>query len=85
MTPTRFRNTCRIVPLVLVLIASAASLAAQSGFYLRDNDTVVFYGDSITEQRLYTTFVETFIVTRYPQLKVETGLMALNGRIEMFT
>jgi len=31
---------------------------------------VVFYGDSITEQRLYTTFVETFVLTRYPQLNV---------------
>jgi lysophospholipase L1-like esterase len=45
-------------------------LAAQQGFYLHDKDTVVFYGDSITEQRLYTTFVETFVVTRYPQLNV---------------
>ncbi len=39
-------------------------------FYLHPNDTVVFYGDSITDQRLYTTYVETFIVTRYPKLPV---------------
>jgi lysophospholipase L1-like esterase len=45
-------------------------LAAQERFYLHDKDSVVFYGDSITEQRLYTTFVETFVVTRYPQLNV---------------
>jgi lysophospholipase L1-like esterase len=45
-------------------------LAAQPGFYLHDKDTVVFYGDSITEQRLYTTFVETFVLNRYPQLNV---------------
>jgi lysophospholipase L1-like esterase len=31
---------------------------------------VVFYGDSITDQRLYTTFVETYVVTRFPQMKV---------------
>lgn len=30
----------------------------------------MFYGDSITEQRLYTTFVETFVVTRFPRLPV---------------
>src|SRR5437773_9501790 len=43
---------------------------AQDNFYLRDGDRVVFYGDSITDQRLYTTFVETYVVTRFPRLKV---------------
>jgi lysophospholipase L1-like esterase len=56
--------------LLALLAASAAALAAQPSFYLRDKDTVLFYGDSITEQRLYTTFVETFVLTRYPQLNV---------------
>jgi hypothetical protein len=31
---------------------------------------VVFYGDSITDQRLYTSFVETFVLTRFPHLDV---------------
>ena len=31
---------------------------------------MVFYGDSITDQRLYTTFIETYVVTRFPRLKV---------------
>ena len=39
-------------------------------FALRDGDRVVFYGDSITDQRLYTTFVETYVVTRFPGMKV---------------
>jgi lysophospholipase L1-like esterase len=43
---------------------------AQGSFYLKDGDRVVFYGDSITEQRLYTTFAETYVVTRFPQLNV---------------
>jgi len=30
----------------------------------------VFYGDSITDQRLYTTFTETYVVTRFPKLDV---------------
>ena len=54
---------CR-TPLTLALCASGAD------FYLHPNDVVVFYGDSITDQRLYTTYVETFIVTRYPKLPV---------------
>ena len=39
-------------------------------FALKDGDTVVFYGDSITAQRLYTRFVEDFVVTRYPALHI---------------
>ena len=31
---------------------------------------MVFYGDSITDQRLYTTFTETYVVTRFPKLDV---------------
>jgi lysophospholipase L1-like esterase len=49
-------------------LASAA--LAQSKFSLKDGDRVVFYGDSITDQRLYTTFTETYVVTRFPRLKV---------------
>lgn len=50
--------------------AAAAAPKADSGFALRDGDRVVFFGDSITEQRLYTTYVEHFVVARYPDLKV---------------
>ena len=39
-------------------------------FYLRSGDRVVFYGDSITDQRLYTVLTEDFVVTRYPKLDV---------------
>jgi lysophospholipase L1-like esterase len=55
---------------IALLIATAAALAAQDRFALRDGDRVVFYGDSITDQRLYTTFAETYIVTRFPKLDV---------------
>src|SRR3982074_1213826 len=40
-------------------------------FLLKNGDTVVFYGDSITDQRLYTTFAETYAVTRFPNLVVK--------------
>ncbi|MEI7984231.1 MAG: SGNH/GDSL hydrolase family protein [Armatimonadota bacterium] len=46
----------------------AMSFAA--AFALNSGDRVVFYGDSITEQRLYTTYVEAFVTTRYPGLDV---------------
>jgi len=44
-----------------------AARAADQPFYLKNGDRVVFYGDSITDQRLYTTFVETYAVTRFPK------------------
>lgn len=43
---------------------------AQDNFQLKDGDRVVFYGDSITDQRLYTTFAETYVLTRFPQRKI---------------
>jgi lysophospholipase L1-like esterase len=51
-----------------LLLTSA--VFAQSDFYLKDGDRVVFYGDSITDQRLYTTFTESYVLTRFPQMKV---------------
>jgi lysophospholipase L1-like esterase len=39
-------------------------------FALKNGDRVVFYGDSITDQRLYTTFTETYVVTRFPKMDV---------------
>ncbi len=53
-----------------LLLLFTATLSAQSDFYLKDGDTVVFYGDSITEQRLYTVFTEAYVLTRFPRLRV---------------
>ena len=56
--------------LLLTLPFAPLALRASDAFYLRAGDRVVFYGDSITDQRLYTTFVETFVVTRFPKMPV---------------
>ena len=54
---------------VLAVLASALAAPA-ADFALKSGDKVVFYGDSITDQRLYTTFAETYVVTRFPKLDV---------------
>jgi lysophospholipase L1-like esterase len=54
----------------LCLVAFVALHARAETFDLKDGDRVVFYGDSITDQRLYTTFTETYVVTRFPKLDV---------------
>lgn len=35
-----------------------------------DEETIVFYGDSITEQNLYSAYLETFLLTRFPQKRL---------------
>ena len=61
------RYDTAVRPTLLALLATAA-LAQE--FHLKDGDRVVFFGDSITDQRLYTTFTETFTVTRFPGRKI---------------
>src|SRR5579859_8134896 len=61
-------NRLRIVLCTLATLLCAVAAGAQGTFYLKNGDHVVFYGDSITEQRLYTSFVETYVVTRFPKL-----------------
>jgi lysophospholipase L1-like esterase len=56
---------------ILCLFILVTSLSGESPFLLKNGDTVVFYGDSITDQRLYTTFAETYAVTRFPNLDVK--------------
>jgi len=51
-------------------LSAALFLATQvfaGDFFLQDGDRVVFLGDSITEQRLYTTYIEAYALTRHPQ------------------
>jgi len=55
---------------VLAFLALIAMRSHGQELALHDGDRVVFYGDSITAQRLYTRFVEDFVLTRYPQMHV---------------
>ena len=50
--------------------AISATMASAQSFALKDGETVVFYGDSITAQRLYTRAVEEFVLTRYPKMHI---------------
>jgi lysophospholipase L1-like esterase len=66
--------TNRVIP---VLVALAAGLPSASNsclgavdFALRDGDTVVFLGDSITAARTYGKIVENYTLLRYPDRRV---------------
>jgi lysophospholipase L1-like esterase len=66
----------RISAILLFTSASLLPTQAQHSanatppFYLHDGDTVVFYGDSITEQRYYTQWVALYTATRFPHMRV---------------
>lgn len=62
--------SARVAVSALLLLALPTLARGMGEFALKDGDRVVFYGDSITDQRLYTTFAETFAVTRFPAAKI---------------
>ena len=66
------------VILAMYGLAGLTTTSAQTqGFSLKSGDTVVFYGDSITEQNLYNQWVELYTVTRFPG---DAGAFLWRGR-----
>jgi lysophospholipase L1-like esterase len=65
-------RVCGVATLALGLftIVPATAQAQKTDFALKDGDRVVFYGDSITDQRQYTVFTEDFVLTRFPKRKI---------------
>jgi lysophospholipase L1-like esterase len=58
-----------------VLDAPGAASPATARFApvrLGDEETIVFYGDSITEQNLYSEYLETFFLSRFPGKRLAT-------------
>lgn len=53
------------------MLSFVACAVLQSGqFAIHDHDRILFYGDSITDNQYYPQFVEQFILTRFPKMKV---------------
>ena len=67
---------------LLVIVLRAAGLAAparSASLDLQDGDTVVFLGDSITHQCLYTQYVEDFFHTRFPERRIHFHNAGVGG------
>ena len=59
------------VGIAIVLASDFNDLrAADADFALRDGDTVVFLGDSLTAARTYGKYIENFTLLRYPGRKI---------------
>jgi lysophospholipase L1-like esterase len=59
--------------------AFAADPAKAKDFFFKDGDTVVMIGDSITEQHLYSNYVEMWTVTRFPAWKLTFRNVGIGG------
>ena len=62
-----YRSTPYLSLFALVLV-SAPLIAADdtNDFFFRKGDRIVFLGDSITEQYQYSTYIELYLTTRFP-------------------
>ncbi len=75
-----YRRTCLLVMLLLPSAFAQDELPRPlPAMELADGDCVVFLGDSITHQRLYTQYVEDFFYTRYPKMRVRFHNAGVGG------
>jgi lysophospholipase L1-like esterase len=67
----------------LVLVATAAASEPPkvplAKLNLQDGDSIVFLGDSITHQCLYTQYVEDYFYTRFPKLRLKFHNAGVGG------
>lgn len=65
--------------LLLVALLMTASFAPADEFFFKDGDRVVMIGDSITEQHLYSNYVEMWTVTRFPAWNITFRNVGIGG------
>lgn len=68
----------------LFLLAASVAFGAElkkpvASVELNDGDTLVFLGDSITHQCLYTQYVEDYFYTRYPDRRIHFHNAGVSG------
>ena len=69
-----FRGICW-----LACMASLLGTARAEDFFFKDGDVIAVMGDSITEQHLYSNYLEMWIVSRFPTLKLEFHNVGIGG------
>ncbi len=75
----------RLILTMLVAVAFALPTLADDAkptitrIDLNDGDTMVFLGDSITHQCLYTQYVEDYYYTRYPKKRIHFRKAGIGG------
>lgn len=69
---TRISDTHRYAIIIVTVVTLLMSLPStvRADFALRDRDTVVFLGDSITAARTYGKIIENYTLLRFPKRRV---------------
>ncbi|MDF1823843.1 MAG: SGNH/GDSL hydrolase family protein [Verrucomicrobiales bacterium] len=74
------RSLCLALTTLCFLPAWGETLVKPASFFqLQDGDTVVFLGDSITHQSLYTQYIEDFFYTRFPERRIHFHNAGVSG------
>jgi lysophospholipase L1-like esterase len=76
------RHALRVLSVLTLFLLPAVCGAAEpvlGSIELESGDTLVFCGDSITHQCLYTQYVEDFFYTRYPERQIHFHNAGIGG------
>jgi lysophospholipase L1-like esterase len=65
--------------LALGFLGTSASGGDKKEFFFKDGDTIVVMGDSITEQHLYSNYLEMWTVSRFPRWKLTFRNVGIGG------
>ncbi len=65
--------------LVLLFLLAPAAPAGAEEFFFKKNDRVIVIGDSITEQHLYSNYLELWVVTRFPSWDLTFRNVGISG------
>src|ERR1043165_8713305 len=60
----------RFIFILMLSVIVGLTSSAYADFAIRDGDTVVFLGDSITAARTYGKIIENYTLLRFPDRKV---------------
>jgi lysophospholipase L1-like esterase len=73
-------NRGRVLTATVAALILALGLSADAGqFFFKDGDKVVVMGDSITEQHLYSNYLEAWTLMRFPAWKITFHNVGIGG------
>ncbi len=70
-----------VLALMPAVLPAAEFKAPLSTPELKQGDCIVFLGDSITHQCLYTQYVEDYFYTRFPKMRLKLHNAGVGGAI----